>query len=43
MLCDEDAQCGIDNFCWYASKEDRIEKTEYGVGIKKCMPMYSAK
>lgn len=29
--CEEDAQCGIDAYCWYKSKEDKQGKTKKGV------------
>ena len=34
-VCTEDFECGITNFCWYATKEDRVE------GTKRCVRMYS--
>ena len=33
--CNEDFECGNSAYCWYVSKQDRIDD------VKKCLPLYS--
>ncbi|CDW84930.1 transducin family protein wd-40 repeat family protein [Stylonychia lemnae] len=35
--CTEDEECGIANYCWYASAEDRTTVPP----VRKCLPLYS--
>lgn len=35
--CTADEECGVANYCWYASQEDRIETPP----VKRCLPVYS--
>mmetsp|Transcript_41783 Transcript_41783/g.55064 ORF Transcript_41783/g.55064 Transcript_41783/m.55064 type:complete len:91 (+) Transcript_41783:508-780(+) len=34
-VCDEDFQCSITHYCWFASKEDKVSDT------RRCMELYS--